>query len=327
MDAFTLVPDKKLQEVLRSDFFVPSLQEKIKDLDHSQLHALATRYDVPTLERTAGHITFSLVDGVYKTAEYFEGTRLYARTIFENGVPIIRSVDNNRDGVFETTELYALDRSGSFPESNRNKTREIIYGSQDFNDNRAYTSAIHIDENGDSISDFIEEYTASGGTVMYWDTTGDGNWNIKYEKYAQRQNEALVELASFYTIPDKRLVTVSSYDGTPGKVMVDKVEYPVYRGKNRRLYWIGDIGSSGEEELVLRTLDSIGSQGISTLVQAGERRLLAVRVANNSYVSIINSSNENANGEDASKSENVNKNSRLGNSLIEEIILQDDLRF
>ncbi|MBQ9630696.1 MAG: hypothetical protein IJR49_03830 [Treponema sp.] len=109
--------------------------------------------------------------------------------------------------------------------------------------------------------------------------------------------------------------------------MADKVEYPVYRGKNRRLYWIGDIGSSSEEELVLRTLDSIGSQGISTLVQAGERRLLAVRVANNSYVSIINSSNEDASGEDASKSENVNKNSRLGDSLIEEIILQDDLRF
>ncbi|MBQ9630695.1 MAG: hypothetical protein IJR49_03825, partial [Treponema sp.] len=85
--------------------------------------------------------------------------------------------------------------------------------------------------------------TASGGTVMYWDTTGDGNWNIKYEKYAQRQNEALVELASFYTIPDKRLVTVSSYDGTPGKL------WPI---KLNILFIVEKIvGSTGLEILAL----------------------------------------------------------------------------
>ena len=54
-------------------------------------------------------INFSVVDGFPQVAEYSVNGIVYAQAFFENGYPITRAVDNNDDGIFETTETFGFD--------------------------------------------------------------------------------------------------------------------------------------------------------------------------------------------------------------------------
>lgn len=60
-----------------------------------------------------------MLDGNPQTAEYFQKEKMYARAVFENGFPVMRSVDNDGDGVFETTETFGYD-----PENKMHRTPE-----------------------------------------------------------------------------------------------------------------------------------------------------------------------------------------------------------
>ncbi|MBR7064090.1 MAG: tetratricopeptide repeat protein [Treponema sp.] len=284
---FELVTEKKLKQYANVDFFIPTVNSKTVIPSLEFFSKRASQFSIPTYERKNSYVVFYLADGIYQNAEYYESDKIYARTSFENGWPFMRAVDNDGDGIFETTELYEKDLNGAYSLENRKKANELLFASLSERSLDLCLKAIHIDENADTISDFIEEYGATGGVVRYWDTTGDRKWNIRYEKFPQKSNEALVEVASFYTIPDKKYISVTTYDKKPGKVLVDEKEVPVYKGRNGFFYWLGEIGTSEEEQLILLRLGKETSQGVSVLVQAGSKRFLAVKVADYCYASVM----------------------------------------
>ncbi|MGI5091387.1 hypothetical protein [Treponema socranskii] len=269
------------------DFFVPVVKNDVPLPDSSSLLLAASKYEVPSTEREGATISFSVLDGKMQTADYYAGGKAYARAVFENGFPKMRSVDHDGDGVFETVEVFGRDTENAMHLSSEERLRvsKNILGSP--KDEGVYIKAIRIDRDGDASADFIEEYATDGAKTVSWDTDGDGLWDVRYERMAQKAGEALVETASFYLFPERRLVVVASKNGIPVKVVSGGAPYDVRKGKRASLYWIGEAGTAEDEARAASALASVSEEGKMTPVQGASRLMLAVRIGGVTYAAIV----------------------------------------
>ncbi len=269
------------------DFFVPVVKNDVPLSDSSSLLLAASKYDVPSTEREGATISFSVLDGKMQTADYYAGGKAYARAVFENGFPKTRSVDNDGDGVFETEEVFGRDIENAMHLSAEERLRvsKNILGSP--KDEGVYIKAIRIDRDGDASADFIEEYAADGAKTVSWDTDGDGLWDVRYERMAQKAGKATVEKASFYLFPERRLVVVGSENGVPVKVVSGGIDYNVRKGKRASLYWIGEAGTAEDEARAASVLASVSEEGKVTPVQGASRLMLAVRIGSVTYAALV----------------------------------------
>jgi hypothetical protein len=275
------------------DFFVPVVDLKITQPDADALHRASSGYEIPSQERGGSTIVFTMLDGQPQTADYYTGgisaqsadRKMYAHEVFKNGCPAMRSVDNDDDGIFETTETFGYDPSGEM----QGTAPDNLQPDGNFSAKAGfYIKMIQIDEDGDTVPDFTEEYLPAGGKIASWDTDADGNWNVRYERYPQKDSKnILIEDASFYVPPENNLVTVTSVNGEPVKVSSGNFSYTVTKGVEDGLYWIGKEGTHEDEKDALAVLNRSSSQGMSVLVQTAKKRILAVRVENKSYLEIL----------------------------------------
>ena len=269
------------------DFFVPVVKNDVPLSDSSSLLLAASKYEVPSTEREGATISFSVLDGKMQTADYYAGGKAYARAVFENGFPKTRSVDHDGDGVFETVEVFGRDTENAMHLSSEERLRvsKNILGSP--KDEGVYIKAIRIDRDGDASADFIEEYAADGAKTVSWDTDGDGLWDVRYERMAQKAGKATVEKASFYLFPERRLVVVGSENGVPVKVVSGGIDYNVRKGKRASLYWIGEAGTVEDEARAVSALASVSEEGKVTPVQGASRLMLAVRIGGVTYAALV----------------------------------------
>ncbi len=268
------------------EFFVPAVQ-KIKPVDKTLLLRSASSHEIPSQEREKGTVAFTMQDGLPQTADYYAGGKMYAHAVYEKGLPVTRSVDNDGDGIFETTETFGYDPGNAMhrPLSVGGQAMESLFGLPA--GSGIYAKMIQVDEDGDTIPDFTEEYLADGGKITSWDNDADGSWDVRYERFPQKKGDPLVESALFYAPPEKKLVTVTNVNGEPVKVTSGNFSYNVIEGSAGGLYWIGTEGTGDDEKKVLERLNQTSSQGVSILVDSGAKRLLAVRVGDKSYVEIL----------------------------------------
>ena len=278
---------RKFKDEFGVDFFVPVVKNDVPLSDSSSLLLAASKYEVPSTEREGATISFSVLDGKMQTADYYAGGKAYARAVFENGFPKMRSVDHDGDGVFETVEVFGRDTENAMHLSSEERLRvsKNILGSP--KDEGVYIKAIRIDRDGDASADFIEEYAADGAKTVSWDTDGDGLWDVRYERMAQKAGKATVEKASFYLFPERRLVVVGSENGVPVKVVSGDIDYNVRKGKRASLYWIGEAGTSEDEARAVSVLASVSEEGKVTPVQGASRFMLAVRIGGVTYAAIV----------------------------------------
>lgn len=121
---------------------------------------------------------------------------------------------------------------------------------------------IQIDEDGDTVPDFTEEYLADGGRITSWDTDADGSWDVQYKKYPQKKGEELYEDSSFYVMPEHRLVTVTSARRSTGKSCFGKSWlYGGTRCTGRRIL-DRSKRMAGRRKKVLELINQSSSQGV-----------------------------------------------------------------
>ncbi len=277
-----------VKEYFSADFFVPIVKNEVTSLSEDDFFAFCSSYDFASSENPGVKIHFSVDKENIVAADYYNFETPYAHAVFENGIPSIRSVDNNGDGIFETTEFFALDKDNEMKLSKKEQEQIALnlFGSS-FADSGIYLKMIQIDTNADTIVDFSEEYFPLGSKVTSWDLNGDGLWDVCFKRYPKEENSALIEEAQFYQLPEKNLVTITTENSVPVKVQKNDTVLPVTLGASSKFYWIGQEGSAEDEKLVLENIDSSLEQGISVLIQGKEKRMLAVKIAENLYVQII----------------------------------------
>ena len=267
-------------------FFVPRVLEKTSAVEWKNLLAVCSSYEVPSAERDGALIHFSVLDGVRQTADYRCGGKVYARTLFDKGIPYMRSVDNNGDGIFETTETFGYapkKRAASGGIDDSSALTETLFGMAEENPG-IYLKMIQIDTNADTVIDFTEEYHPFGGKTSSWDNDGDGEWNVRYKRYP---HEPLMEDALFYQHPEHKLVTITSMNGQPVKVISGSDELHVSHGEGELFFWLGDGGGGDNEHFIMEHFERKNEQGVCEILQRGATRMLAVRIGKNIYARVL----------------------------------------
>lgn len=268
-----------------AQFFYPQLKADAQPLNDEMLIGAASSYEIPSKERLNAKITFTILDGQAQIARYSVNGKMYAQAQFDHGVPTMRTVDADDDGVFETTEFYGFDKDGSMEVHTMEEERAVMTNLFGLPANGAgfYLRLIQVDRDGDTVPDFTEEYLAHNGKITSWDTDRDGLWDIRYVSYPRVKNaegklEPLVEDAMFYETTNHNLVTVTSIDGVPSKVTTNSEQLTVQRDPVYDFYWIGRTGRSDFAKKALIALNQSSSQGVCTTVADGDDNMLCVRI-------------------------------------------------
>lgn len=313
---FSVESETEAKESLGADFFVPVLltDSTLSDFAASELELVnaAYGYTMPSNERKGAVISVSLLNGLAQQATYSVDGKIYATAKFENGLPSTRLVDMDNDGIFETVEEYGYsnDKDAKFiSESDEMQVITNIFG-QPAKQTGIYVKSIKIDRNGDTVPDFIEEYTAGEGKISSWDTNGDGKWDVRYVKLPS-QNGKVYEQSMFYEPLNGNVVTVEFENGIPVDVKSGENSLYVRNGENENFYWLyssaADQNQKSFENLekkVIEKINQAGSQGVCIILEDDSERYLAVRIEDKIFAEKLPSTLvENDNSTENDKSE------------------------
>lgn len=287
---FEVEPDKSVQKSLGFDFFIPVLLKASNSVSGQDLLRSSLSYSIPSKERDGAVIQVSLLNGVAQIASYSVGDKIYAMAQFEKGIPVSRKLDVDGDGLFETSEFYGFSTDETEKFISTNDEMQImtnLFGSP-AHGTGFYVKKITVDRNGDTIPDFTEEYLPATegakipGKISSWDTDGDGEWDVQYIKLPSKIDGKLREQAKFHQPLTDSVVTVSSEDGIPVLVQKGNENLSVTKGLSKNFYWISRGGSKDDEDNIIKKINQINEQGVSTIVESGElaspKRFLAVRI-------------------------------------------------
>lgn len=279
---FTMPVLDSVKNALSLDLFYPSVPEKLQQVSARTLLLASTSYELPSKERTGARIRVSLLDGVPQLARYYtKDGRLYAQAHFDGGLPALRTVDTDGDGLFETTETYGYAGPGEDQDyistADEMQIMTNLFGAPS-SGTGFYVRMIQVDQNGDTIPDFTEEYLPGEGKIASWDTDGDGLWDIRYVKQPLEADGRLREEAYFHQPLTESVVCVKSTDGVPVSVSNGEETLPVT--KSDGVYWLGDAGSKKAAEKIRSAVNQTAFQGVSLIVEDEGERMLAVRAGN-----------------------------------------------
>lgn len=285
------------------DFFYPELISSMPEISNAQLLDAASGFEIDSLSQNGERIAFVLLNGNVTQAMYYRENVLYAQAQFEGNIPVLRVVDFDNDGVFETTEFYDIDEKGEMKVHSLSDERTImqnLYGVPS-SGSEFYLRMVQVDTDRDTVPDFTEEYLPFGGKITSWDTDSDGKWNVRHVVYAEN-SDGKKEESMFYISPKNYLVTVASLDGNPVKVSCGSDDYVVSRGSSGNLFWLSrnEKDFTGRkivnlERKVLEALDLQQVQGLTQIVQEEELRAICIRIAENNFAIFIEESEWNEN--------------------------------
>ncbi len=299
---------------ITDDFYVVddrSLWNGIRLFDIDRLILSISSMEKPSVERDGAFIRFSMLSGQPYAADYIipgeDGNteKVYAHAQFTK--PLVRNLDRDGDGIFETCEIYAdRDSSVIVSEENLNAAASNIWGSPVKNP-AVYLKMIQIDRNNDTRPDFTEEYLTNNGKITVWDSDYDGNWEERYTIMPRTEGEPFVEKAEFYLKENGRrsLVSVTLADGAPTEVLFDNETVNVTKGSQNGFYWVGRAGSQNQEMNIFGQMAGV-VQGVVMQFDDGDYFLQAILVGNNIYARAMEKSPEVKNIQNENKLEKEN---------------------
>lgn len=273
-----------------AEVFVPRALKDIPNLDIDAIVAAARQCTMPIDEREGASVEITMLDGLRQTVDYIWNGKVYAKGTYIDGLPSVRVIDSDGNGIFETTERYSKARK---------KTDKESIEEYPFTDD-VYISRIEVDLNEDTVIGFAEEYTEDGGKVSIWDHDGDGQWDVRYSVRTTDGN-VTEEKAYFFVPPKREAVCVECLAGEPVEVTAGETSVAVLRGQMESMYWIREAGSFSDETAVSSLLNGL-PQGVSVLAENKGRRIFAVRIGEKSYASIVRDEAENADNDNESNS-------------------------
>ncbi|WP_407396775.1 tetratricopeptide repeat protein [Treponema sp.] len=295
--------DEDISTKTGKNFFYPVLNPKVPEISNSQLLDAASAFEIDSLMKNGEKISFVLLNGNVTQAMYYKDNVLYAQAQFEGNIPVLRVVDFDNDGVFETTEFYDLDEKGDMEVHSLTDERTIMQNLYGVPSNGAefYLRMVQIDTDRDTVPDFTEEYLPHGGKITSWDTDSNGKWNVRHVVYAD-EGKGKKEDSMFYVSPKNLLVKVAFIDGMPKEVSYGVDDLQVTPGNSGKLYWLSKNVKNLEskkytvlESKVLDVLDGKHEQGISSIVEESDVRAICIRIAENNFALIIEESDWNEN--------------------------------
>lgn len=286
----------QLMSSLGINVYFPELNESTEKnaagIDTETLVKAASSITVPGNERAGTQITFILLDGKIKQATYSTPKGVYAQAQFEDGEPSLRLIDADGDGVFETTELYAVDKSGEMEVHSLEEERSIMQNlfGEPSNGVQYYLRMIQVDTGKpDGKPDYTEEFLPRGGKIISWDNDGDGNWDVRYVRDSSPKGNVkapVVEQTVFFD-PNSDMIRITLENGRPVKVTAGMVEIPVYPDDMYRFYWLGKKADSSFTRKAIQSLNAQNVQGSSMIVSDGSVRALVIRMGDMNYGKII----------------------------------------
>lgn len=289
--------DHEISEKLGFDLFIPNVDNAGCRLNIADFLDSASDFEISISGNEK--IRFILLNGNIQQALYYSSDgRLYAQAHFENNIPVFRTVDFDKDGIFEVTEFYSVDSEKKMKIHSLEDERQIVKnlfglpsGNAEF-----YLRMIQIDRNNDTVPDFTEEYLENSGKISSWDTDGDGEWNVRHIVYP----DGISEESMFYTVPDKKLVAIKFENNIPQKVTNGNEEFFVYKDAGSDFYWLlknssFDAGKySALAKKAKAALDEKSVQGASTITVENEvQSVLCIRIEKFDFGILIENENKN----------------------------------
>lgn len=266
------------------NFYIPYISKDVAIPLPQELIEKASSFELPVTERDDAKIVYTLSGGNLVFAEFYENTKRYAYCDFSKDTSIVRFVDYDNDGTFETTELFAeIPYAQDGLQSDENS--RIVSSVFNFIDgrNNIYLRKIQIDSNANTFSEFSEEYLEYGGKVTVWDNDDNGLPDCQYIRYPQKEGESLIEETLYFDSNGLQILSLTIADGVPVKMIADKAEVMVYAGENANLYWIENKGDADEEAAVLNYVAHGLEQGKIDILDYKEERISVIKVGSSYY--------------------------------------------
>ena len=267
-----------------ADFYIPNIVKDIALPLPQEIISSASSFELPVTERDDARIVYTLSGGNIVFAEFFEKNTRYAYCDFSKEESLLRAIDYDNDGSFETTELYAQIPFGQ-DGFDTDENRRIISSVFNFigGRNNLYLRKIQIDHNLNTFSEFSEEYLEFNGKITIWDNDDNGLPDCQYIRYPQKDGESLIEETIYFDSTGLQILSLTTADGIPLKMISQGQEVMIYAGASANLYWIDKEGTADEETAVLEYASKGLSQGSISILDYKESRLSVIKVGMNYY--------------------------------------------
>ncbi|MBD5441343.1 MAG: hypothetical protein HDR33_10135 [Treponema sp.] len=264
--------------------------DRIFDVD--ALIASVNSVERPSKERDGATIRFSMLNGVYYAADYLLGGKLYAHAQFAS--PLVRNVDRDGDGIFETTEIYAtLEKEMVISKEDLDAATQNIWGSPVPNPS-VFLRMIQIDRNVDTRADFSEEYFSNGGRISTWDLDYDGEWDSRHTIFPKGEGDfdERSEIFVMNSSGERKLVSLNFFGGEPREILFDGNLVPVTKGAENCFYWIGETGAKSQERNVKGRM-KFAQMGVVEQFEDDGCYIQAILIDKNIFARIIRLDSEN----------------------------------
>lgn len=267
-----------------AEFYIPYISREVAIPLPQELIEKASSFELPVTERDNARIVYTLSGGNIVFAEFYEDNNRYAYSDFTKEASIIRFVDYDNDGSFETVETFAeipYAQEGLNSEEND----RIVSSVFNFIDGRSnlYLRKVQIDRNANTFSEFSEEYLEYGGKVTIWDNDDNGLPDCQYIRYPQKEGDSLLEETIYFDSNGLQIIALTIADGVPVKMQLNNSEVMVYAGDAQELYWIENKGSADEESAVLDFVKKEIEQGVIDIFDYEEERISVIKVDSSYY--------------------------------------------
>ena len=302
---FDMKGDSSIMDSLGLEFFVPVVPEKVRKVTGSELLVASSYYTMPTVERPNAFVQVTVLSGSPQSSRYCIGSpkdiasaKIYAIAQFDRGVPVLRLVDSDNDGLFETKERYGVTSDLSKHYITERDEMQIIanlFGAPTSNTG-FYVKMVMLDQNGDTVPEFVEEYTEGYGKISSWDLNSDGKWDVRYVKRPMKdENDVLSEDSMFHQPFTNEVVTVSTENGIPVNVTIgSKSRVSIFSGdSSKNFFWIGEkespVLAKAAEYFIMKEFES-EEQGVSKIVQpskSDDRRYFVVKIGSMIFAELI----------------------------------------
>ncbi len=290
-DDFTYQPySLEVNSILKEigvDLYVPVFNGTVSSPKIETVAMKASNVQLPVTEREGAKVLFTIENNRLVFADYYDGNLKYATCDFTTGYPYNRYVDYDNDGYYETTETYDVipENAGYDLEKEQSLVQSIFTKLLD--SSSIFLQKVSIDRNGNTVSEFCEQYLEYNGKVDFWDNDDNGVWDCQYIRYPQKEGESLVEETIYYGKNGLQELLINTIDGVPVKMLAGNNEVLVYAGKLDNFYWIEDKGSEEQEKSVFEYIKKGIIQGAIDIVQTQDSRISVIKVNQNVYCRML----------------------------------------
>ena len=260
------------------EFFVPFISSDVAVPLPQELIKTANSFELPIAERDNARIVYTISGGQLVFAEFFEQNKKYAHCDLSSEV-IVRQVDYDNDGYYETTEYYA-EIPETAPESAYDDSKALVSKIFSFlgEQPELYLRKVQIDDNANTFCEFAEEYLEYNGKITTWDNDDNGLPDCQYIRYPKAPGDSLIEETIYFDSNGLKKLSLSIADGVPLKMKDGDSEVMVYSGEHEFLYWIDFKGSFEMEAAVMEYCSNGIEQGRIDIVEYKNERISVIKV-------------------------------------------------